>query len=324
MSMTSKVSLGRHLSGQVLRCLELNDRSRTFEAWVKLWHQDRWLMFSDYVLERRNDSQNVLAFSIIPAGRYWRHIFARVSGTALLDFKDTQVISQEMIGLLLDSQIFTFCFLLPKNGLLLSNREGMLPALEGLVEWMQPYRSDPEHQSTYQRLAAVRRKASSKGFNLLLFKQLLVTSTLAATIGWLICRTLRIDRLGWFSDRDKMTLAHQEFYRDIFEVTISELCAEDPGGWTGPKLGVNDFSGNAQAEGLWCDNFLRIPDHFAGVLAALDIHGNKLHSDKTKYKQMLRDVIAHAQNLQVIELRASGSGSAYGIDTISFNFGPRM
>jgi len=279
-------------------------------------------MFSDYVLERRKGSQNVLAFSLIPAGPYWRHIYARVSGTALLDFKDTQEITQEMIGLLLDAQIFTFCFLLPQDGLLLSTREGMLPALDGLVNLMRPYHSEPDHRSTLQRLAAVRRKVTSKGFNLLLFKQLLVTSTLAATMGWLICRTLRIDRLGWFSDRDKMTSAHQEFYRDIFEVTIGDLCSEDLGGWRGPNLGVNDFSANVQAEGLWCDNFLRIPDHFAGVLAALDIHGNQLHSDKTKYKQMLTEVVAHARNLQVIELRASKSGDAYGIDTISFNFSP--
>jgi hypothetical protein len=77
-------------------------------------------------------------------------------------------------------------------------------------------------------MKAMRRKAAAKGFNVRLFDNIIVAATLAGFISYLICKTRRAARIGWFSDRDSITAAHEAFAHHLYAARVPKIVKPYP------------------------------------------------------------------------------------------------
>lgn len=149
------------------------------------------------------------------------------------------------------------------------------------------------------RLKALRRKAESPRFNIRLFDNIIIAAALAAFVTYVICRSRRATRVGWFSDRDNITAAHDAFAHHLYAVNVAQFSAKLRPVWRGPDIGVNAPS---QSGEFWSDPFLRVPDHFAGLLSAWDFEQDTIPAKAPKYRQVLEGGIASHPNVHVMRL----------------------
>jgi hypothetical protein len=113
-------------------------------------------------------------------------------------------------------------------------------------------------------------------------------------------RSHRTDKWMLFSD---YVFGDRNRPNDVIALTV-QFCAKLKLGWQDPKLGVNAVS---QDGDFWSDPFLRVPDHFAGFLAAWDLANDAIPATPLKYRQVLEDGIASRPNVHVMRLFSAPS-----------------
>jgi hypothetical protein len=272
---------------------------KVFADYVRRHRTEKWLLFSDYVFGDRNRPNEVIAVTVAPAGDYWSRLLNDFNEIARADFKSVRTVSSAMLELLSDPRLFSFCWILDPKRVLTRNVSAVREMLDHDIARVKAT-SDAAHRTNeLNRLRSIRRKAESPGFNIRLFDNMIITAALAAVVTYLICRSRSVTLVGWFSDRDNITVAHDALAHHLYAVYVSQLCAKLKLGWQGPKLGVNALS---QGGEFWSDPFLRVPDHFAGPLSAYLIEENAIPSKPAKYRQVLEHGIASRPNVHVMRL----------------------
>ena len=260
----------------------------------------RWLVFSDYVLRQPNRPNDVFAFTLMPGGKELESLIAEFPVIATRDFKDVRTVSESMLTLLCDERLFTICFIANPSRRITRNVATLRGMLDQTIAMMERWQDANCHAEMIGKFKAMRNKAESEGFNVRLLDDILVATSLAALLVVLICKQARAERIGWFSDRDSITTAHQSIANYFYGVNVSAFCQRLMDGWRGPELGIN---GSVEEGGsLWCDSFLRIPDYCAGAISAWSIDQNKLPSEPQKYLQVLSEGIAGQSNIHLIRL----------------------
>ncbi len=267
-------------------------------------HQtDRWLLFSDYVLRQRDRHNDTFAFSIMPGGDHLPALTEDIARRADRDLKDAREVSEPMRELLADPRIMTFCFILPRKRTLSRNAATTLQMIENLLSTMEAWQDRDVHAPIIERMKKLREKSRSQSFNVGLMDDIILATALAAFLSVRICMATPVARVGWFSDRDKITTAHSNIANDFYCINVSAFCQRLMNGWRGPELSVC-----APAEPgakLWCDAQLRIPDHFAGVVSAWDLGTNQIPAASGKYMPVLTEVIADRPNVHLVKLTPS-------------------
>ncbi|EIM96282.1 hypothetical protein WQE_34691 [Paraburkholderia hospita] len=149
-----------------------------------------------------------------------------------------------------------------------------------------------------------------------LFSDIVFTASIVSYLICLISRLshIRPDRVGWFSDRDKITSAYGELVRHLVALEVPAVCSEIFGGWRGPDIGINE----QQTRDLWCDGILRMPDYLAGTLSVLCFEQETMSSAAGKFVDMLQNVMAGQEPLS---RHACGSRASRG-GGLLFQVGP--
>jgi hypothetical protein len=272
---------------------------KVFSNYVWSHRTDKWMLFSDYVFGDRNRPNDVIALTVAPAGDYWTQLLKDFEQTARADFKSIRSVSSSMLGLLSDRRLFSFCWILDPKRALTRNVGAVRRMLDRDIARVKATPDVALRTNELRRLKSIRRKAESPGFNIRLFDNMIVAAALAAFVTYLICRSRNVTLVGWFSDRDNITVAHDALAHHLYSVYVSQFCAKLKIGWQGPKLGVNAISREGE---FWSDPFLRVPDHFAGFLAAWDLANDAIPAAPLKYRQVLEDGIASRPNVHVMRL----------------------
>lgn len=63
---------------------------------------------------------------------------------------------------------------------------------------------------------------------------------------------------------------------------------------------------NAGKDAMWFDEFIRLPDYIAGILAAWNLKSNLIPGENDKYSTLATEVIADSKNTAVFLLRYAG------------------
>ncbi|MBR8252237.1 hypothetical protein [Burkholderia ambifaria] len=103
------------------------------------------------------------------------------------------------------------------------------------------------------------------------------------------------DRIGWFSDRDKITSAYGELVKHLLGMDVAVTCSQHFDGWRGPVVGINGPATRA----LWCDGILRVPDYLAGSLSVLCFDRETLSTDADKFVDMIQNVMAGQRSIRI-------------------------
>ena len=285
---------------------------KPFADYVKNHDTSRWLLFSDYVLKQPDRPNDVFAFTLMPGGQHLDSLLAEFSATATRDFKKTRTVSDSMTRLLTDKRLVTFCFVLDPARVIIGNVVNLRGMLDGTLAMMEKWEDAGKHQGLINKFRALRRKAESQSFNIRLLDDIIVATTLAAFVTFMVCKHTNVERIGWFSDRDNITTAHQRIAEVFYSVNVSSCCQRLMKGWSGPPtLGINGAV--AGGNPLWCDDFLRVPDYFAGAVSAWHIEQSALSSDLSKYSQVLLEAVADKPNVHIIKLNIELQGEQLNV-----------
>lgn len=284
-----------------------------FADYVQQHRTTRWMMFSDYVLKQPNRPNDVFAFTLLPGGSHLASLNAQFAATATHDFKDIRKVSESMLRLLSDNRLFTFCFIVRPSRVITRNVTTLRGMLDQTISMMEKWNDADTHRELVDSFKAMRRKAASQSFNVRLIDNIILATTFAAFLTYLICKQARAKLIGWFSDRDSITTAHDRIANYFYGVSVSSFCQWLMEGWKGPELGLNGPVNDGNP--LWCDAHLRAPDYFAGAISAWNIEQNTLLPKASKYYQILTKAVANQPNVYLIRLDFDWDGDRLAVSS---------
>ncbi|EFA4621460.1 hypothetical protein E0N35_17995, partial [Escherichia coli] len=173
-------------------------------------HIAKWMIFSDYVLHDKNKPNDVITFSIFP---YTENFFELGKKIDLLSFKDTKKlkrINKEFISFINTSEILNLSILLSKERKLdpLNEREMLKTrykmAINQINVWIENQGEIKHFRQLINNLKLILDELDKPGANLKAIRDIEIVSSLTAYIAFQISQEIKIDIIGWFSDRDAM------------------------------------------------------------------------------------------------------------------------
>jgi hypothetical protein len=277
----------------------------SFLAYLDRHRTDRWLLFSDYVLNAPGRYHDVYAFTLVPGGQYWNAISEDVTRVDSPDFKKVYRVDPAMLRLLQDPRLFTVCFVVKPPGIVTRDLSTLRQIIDRSVLKMEWDRPTGANKLRLGKMKKLQQEAKAKRFNVRLLNYILLASTFAGQLTYLVASHRRATRIGWFSDRDALIDAYDTLAHDLYATTVAASCYHGCSGWTGPALGSN--LSPAGTDTPWSDPFTRVPDHFAGAISGWDFDKNMILSP-AKYGDVLGEAIAGREGVHVISLEFRWSG----------------
>lgn len=133
--------------------------------------------------------------------------------------------------------------------------------------------------------------------NYKLIDNILLTSFFTAFCVNMLTRLRRIEKIGWFPDRDNIVSAFDyviydltyRFFREFYKKATSRVL----------NFAKPNFSGN-----MWYDGLNKLPDYLAGTLSDYNYNENKCSN--IKHLRMLREVLAVNPYHIVLGMKSKG------------------
>ena len=205
-------NIGKYLS-EVIEAV-YGDRLKNF---ISRNPADQWFIASDYVIGDKNRPHDVLCYTIYPVFqndpiRLWREIPSRIPK----DLKNTSQIDDQIVAALRDDSRFSFCFVLPKALCFVKSAPDARQALDATLTIMQNCKDAPAHADLIKRMRRLRQQAEAKSFNTKLLSNVLLVTTIAVVLAYLLTKFTRPRAIAWFSDRDSISSAFGKVAYDLF------------------------------------------------------------------------------------------------------------
>jgi len=265
------------------------------DTFVSRHKVSKWIILSDYVLRQNGRPMSTVAFTLMPAGIYYDHIVTLAQKAARKDFKDSKHIASEMLDFLVYRRLFTVCLTFRDRPMPSLSADDVRSFVSRSIEHMERGMVGSGNIQLYKKLKRLKQEAEAKSFNHLLVGDLVFVPAVAAYIGLQVARRTRVERLGWFSDRDKIVEAHQELAKDLFVYFVAQFWQEIQKGCAGPELG-------ALESGSWYDFMIRVPDHFASAIAGWDLSPEGIGSLGFKYQQVIELAGKYPTQVQIVHI----------------------
>lgn len=266
------------------------------DAFIFRHRVKKWIVLSDYVLRQKGRPRSAAAFTLMPAGIYYDLITTLAGKVALADFKRSKKVSAEVGAFITYRRFFTFCFTFQRGPIPSLSMGEMRSFLDRSIDRMEQVAiSDENRQRLHMKLKQLRQESKAKSFNHLLVADLLFMPAVAAYIALQVARRTKVERFGWFSDRDKIVEAHQGLAKDLFAMFLAEFWQEIEKKSSGPGLGM-------LIPGAWYDFMIRVPDHFASAIAGWDLSSASICTLSQKYQQVIGLVGKNPDRVQIIRL----------------------
>ncbi|ECD7125800.1 hypothetical protein E4A03_19980, partial [Salmonella enterica subsp. enterica serovar Newport] len=245
-------------------------------------HIAKWMIFSDYVLHDKNKPNDVITFSIFP---YTENFFELGKKIDLLSFKDTKKlkrINKEFISFINTSEILNLSILLSKERKLdpLNEREMLKTrykmAINQINVWIENQGEIKHFRQLINNLKLILDELDKPGANLKAIRDIEIVSSLTAYIAFQISQEIKIDIIGWFSDRDamlsyKIAKFSKPMIYDLAFNTYNNLMYN-----INEEYQEKFVFGLPETEGrVWYDSYNRVPDLIAATLADYNYEEDK-------------------------------------------------
>jgi hypothetical protein len=137
---------------------------------------------------------------------------------------------------------------------------------------------------------------------------MMISTVLAAFCTLIVAKERNIEVVGWFPDRDSITEAYDRIANSMFAVNFSAFCQQRQIDHRNIRTVVGLPQVDSEAPNkMWYDELIRIPDFFAGGLAAWDYKKN-LVPGRMKYVDLVRGVVSDNPFLVVLLLMPATDG----------------
>lgn len=267
----------------------------------------KWQIAADFCLHDKERPNDTFAFSLIPYDAYPQELFQEIKNKVPKDLKKTRDVPDASIAFLRESRRFHFAFILSEQATIFDNGDGKDPPLkiarESIDMTIYAMRNAGRSEANLRRLKLLKKEAQANRFNTSLLTDLYVFAYLICFVSLALARERDLKVIGWFADRDSMNTWCDGVVWDIASETLHGLAdhlhIEIPE--SAPAIAIPDPELPAH-EAMWYDEFVRIPDYFAGILAAWDLDQNLVPGDREKYKKLSRELIADAHNTAIFRV----------------------
>ncbi|WP_349886248.1 hypothetical protein [Pantoea ananatis] len=276
----------------------------------------KWMIFSDYVLHDKNKPNDVITFSILPYTEDFFKLGKKIESLSFKDTKKLKRINSEFIKFIKNSEILNLSILLPKERKLDSvNEREMLKtrykmAIKQVQLWVKNQGKYKHFEVFLKNLMLILEELDKTGCNLKAIRDIEIVSSLTAYIAFQISQLIKIDTIGWFSDRDAM-LSYKiaKFSKPmIFDLAFNTYHIL--------MFNVNEeyeeefVFGLPETEGrVWYDSYNRVPDLIAATLA--DYNYKENISSHDKYLPVIEDILASNDKSIIYKISFNDSKNSF-------------
>ncbi len=197
---------------EIYECLvETFDKSA--RSWFRQYLREnlntrKWYLAADYCLRNVDQNNDVMCFSLLPYNIGFDEHKNLVEKLLPRDLKETKRISNDALKLLGDKHFFHFAILLNKDRKVFTHGPESDPracARKVVQELLDSAIEMDRGNEKIGRLRKLNKLAERTKFNIRLFNDFYILSSLLPFITMLILRDTEPEVVGWFSDRDPMT-----------------------------------------------------------------------------------------------------------------------
>ena len=269
-----------------------------FRRFIDRTRCKKWLVASDFAIRDNTRHNDVFVYTVSPYDQDLEKIKAEIKAAAKTDIKKIRTVDEKALIYMGSESLFSFCFIPSRNRALIPSAAEARRAI-GEVIWEATTRGfDSE---TVRRLKVFQNQGN---FNLKLLGDIVLASSFATFITYLLLKTGRVQGVSWMPDRDSITTCGDFIARDLYGINLQSLCLNNSvDSYSTAKLVV---CASEPGSDQWFDEVIRIPDYIAGTIAAWNIKDNKIIADHPKFMQVLERVIADNRNIPIVQIDFSG------------------
>jgi hypothetical protein len=268
----------------------------------------KWIIAADYCLHDPTRPNDSFVFSLVPYDDWFGALQEEIRTALPKDLKKTKSIGRAAIEFLSSERRFHIGFVVNRGRVLFTNGRGSnaLQVARGCID--KTYRHVVEKErskDTVKRMNRLRQQTLANSANIELLTDLLLLSWFFPFVSLLLARECPVRILGWLPDRDSMTTWCNGVVWDFAGETLRGVAERYkinvPRG--SPVLAVP-----GEQNGMWFDEFVRIADYVAGLLASWDFQANKLPGTSDKYIRLAEDVFSDSTNMSVLKVTLGEAG----------------
>ncbi len=268
----------------------------------------KWIIAADYCLDDQTHPNDSFVFSIIPYDDWLDGLKEEIKGVLPRDIKDTKNLAPATTKFLASSRRFHIGVLVNRDRSVFIKEPGKTRldiARESIELTYQHLVNAGRSRENLRAVKKLREQSRRKSFNVSLLSDVYLLALLFAFVSIVLAREVDLQMLGWFSDPDNMTTWCDQ---------VLWTCATENLHGLADKYGVKLRKG-AHAIAVpgkrdhWFDEFVRISDHIAGLLAAWDFKTNQVPGNGDKYIRLAEDVAADSKNMSILKIQIDKNGT---------------
>jgi len=256
----------------------------------------KWMIASDFVINEPQAAHDAYAYTFFPQNAEIEDIKASIAKSLPKDFKNTKTVTSEIKEYFHSGETFTICLLTAKTCRAAGDIATVRRLLDETLRVMRNWLNADSQREVIRAFEQLKEKAKANNFKPQLMSTMVIATVLAAFCKIILAQERKIERVGWFPDRDKITTSYNRIAEHMLATNFSAFCQihkvdERP---------IVTLIGRAEPDAAnpkqsWYDELVRTPDFLAAALA--NWHYNK--NDKTtkvtarqKYVDMLQGAVA--------------------------------
>jgi len=277
----------------------------------------KWMIFSDYALNDRSKPNDAITFSILPYTGNLIDLGKLVDKLSFKDIKNLKKVNAEFLHFINESEIINISIIMDKNMKLdpFNEREALKTCYKTAINQVSRWIKNEGENENYIRLQKAYRtlldEVSKQGSNLRNIRNIEIVSNLIAYITFQVCKSTKIETIGWFSDRDNM-LNHKiakfsmPVIFDLANNLFHNLMSSNDSNYTEKFVfGLPEETGT-----VWYDSFNRIPDLIAATLADYDYKKNL--SSHAKFIPVIENILTNRKKCLVYKIHTLSDGFQAG------------
>lgn len=246
----------------------------------------QYFIASDYVSGSGESPSDAFAYTIYPCRETYEEIVSEIRKSIPRDLKqlkthDIARITDQLVDCIASQRRFNLCFFLNKNRAIFTDRQHRI---EMAKMWNEVYRKVVTDYGPkfLPQLRSFEQRMQSKNLNERSLQDVIIASTIAGVIAFLITRYAPSARsIIWGSDRGEIISGFYNISAILFPMNWAGACNRNFSMRPGVEL-ISVQEG--QSDRGWYDELVRIPDYLAGTLAAIDPNTGLFKPDSNKHQ----------------------------------------
>ena len=281
----------------------------------------KWLMFSDYCLDDKNKSNDVMTFVLMPFESEAKHseMQQKIHKMQPSDIKKTNTVNETFLSYLKSANVLIFSFVLDDRKHLLAPShnqclDGIKGTLQTICDCYEGWKKTADNEDILKHYEEVvdtikhqLATLNGKNPNIKLLNDILITAFLGAYVSAKVLENLSIEIFGWFSDRDKVISGKDNIIVPVFNYFQHNMLG-------GKKFKFCTFTPDDKVKPFF-DDFNRIADVVTGAIADYNLEEDYITADK--FNKVLIHLLA--DNKQVFIFRIYKIDDNYRVEQITMH-----